>query len=205
MQAAHSTSAPPDPVLSAADRLFYRHGVQAVGMDALRDEAGVSLRRLYRLYPSKDILLAAYLRRRDECWRSWLRQNVQQRCPQPSGRPLAVFDALAEWFVEDEFRGCALVNASAELGDTAPAVRRQAEHHKRAVGVYLAQLLREAGHTVDPEESAGQLMLLIDGAIVQASIAGNAGPAQRARDMAEHLLSATASLRAGPVGARRRT
>lgn len=205
MQAAHSTSAPTDPVLKAADRLFYRHGVKAVGMDALREEAGVSLRRLYRLYPSKEILVAAYLRRRDERWRSWLRQSVQ-RYPQPPPRPLAVFDALAEWFADKEFRGCALVNASAELGDSTPAVRRQAQDHKRAVRVYLSELLRESGRLGDDaDDLSAQLMLLVDGAIVQASIAGDGAAAQRAKDMAERLLSAYANRRADPAGARRRT
>lgn len=177
-------------MLTAADRLFYRHGVHAVGMDSLREEAGVSLRRMYRLYPSKDALVEAYLRWRDHRWRSWLSQSVERRCPQPAQRPLAVFDALAEWFADDEFRGCALVNASAELGDTTPSVRRQAELHKRAVRTYLAELLRQAGHSDDSEDAAAQLMLLLDGAIVQASIGGDTSAALRAKDMAQRLLSA---------------
>lgn len=195
-----------DPVLAAANTLFYRHGVQAVGMDALRQEAGVSLRHLYRLYPSKDILVAAYLRLRDDSWRSWLRESVEQRRLQPSERPLAVFDALAEWFADEEFRGCALVNASAELGQTTPAVRRQAEDHKRAVRVYLAELLRRAGgHGADADEVAAQLVLLIDGATVQASIAGDAGAAERGKDMAQHVLSADSTRGSGLAGGRRRT
>lgn len=177
-------------MLAAADRLFYRYGVQAVGMDALREEADVSMRRMYQLYPSKDVLVRAYLRWRDDRWRNWLRRRVEQRCPQPAERPLAVFDALAEWFADDEFRGCALVNASAELAETIPAVQRHAEHHKRAVRAYLAQLLNEAGHPDDAEETSAQLMLLIDGAIVQASIEGDANSARRARGIAQRLLSA---------------
>lgn len=196
MQGAPFTSDPPDQVLAAADRLFYRHGVQAVGMDALREEAGVSLRRLYQLYPSKGALVEAYLRWRDERWRSWLRYSVEG-CSELTERPLAVFDALAEWFADEEFRGCALVNATAELGETTPAVRRQAERHKRAVRAYLAKLLSEAGHPGDPEESAAQLMLLLDGAIVQAGIAGETGAARRAKAMAQYLLSAASHGRVG--------
>lgn len=159
-------------------------------MDALREEAGISLRRMYRLYPSKDALVAGYLRWRDERWRTWLRQRVEQRAPQPSARPLAVFDALAEWFADEGFRGCALVNASAELGETIPAVHRQAEQHKRAVRAYLAELLREAGHRKqNDDELAAELVLLIDGAIVQASIAGDTTAAQRAQSIARRLLA----------------
>ena len=175
-------------------------------MDALREEAGVSLRRLYRLYPSKDSLVAAYLRRRDERWRSWLRLSVKERCPQPRERPLAVFDALAEWFADEAFRGCALVNASAELGDSTPTVRRQAADHKRAVRAYLAELLTEAGRAQDDaNDLAAQMMLLVDGAIVQASIAGDADAARRAKAMAEHLVLASTSGRAGLADAPRRS
>jgi len=185
---AEPSAAALDPVLAAADRLFYRHGVQAVGMDMLREHAGVSLRRLYRLYPSKEALVQAYLHERDRRWRSWLRHDVERRCPDPARRPLTVFDALADWFAGDGFRGCALVNASAELGETGAAVQRQAEEHKRAVRAYLAELLADARHPGDAEEAAAQLMLLVDGAIVQASIAGDGQAASRAKAMARRLL-----------------
>ena len=42
-----------EKILAAAEELYYRKGYAAVGMDELRTAAGVSLRRLYALYPSK--------------------------------------------------------------------------------------------------------------------------------------------------------
>lgn len=156
-------------------------------MDALREEADVSLRRMYRLYPSKDALVEAYLRWRDASWRRWLRERVEQSSPQPTGRPLAVFDALGEWFASEDFRGCALVNATAELGDSAPAACRVAKAHKRAVRKYLRALLNQTGQR-DAEGSAAQLMLLIDGAIVEASLGVDLDSAQRAKAIAACLL-----------------
>ncbi|MGI8629258.1 MAG: TetR/AcrR family transcriptional regulator [Solirubrobacteraceae bacterium] len=175
-------------MLTAADRLFYRRGIQAVGMDALRDEARVSLRRMYRLYPSKDAIVEAYLRRRDERWRKWLRDSVEQRSALPADRPLAVFDALAEWFAREDFRGCAMANATAELGEQHPAIGHRAKRHKDAVRAYLIELLRKAGQPEDPTEVASQLMLLVDGAIVQASIEADQHAAHRAKLMAKRLL-----------------
>ena len=183
-----SAEPPLDEVLEAADRLFYRHGVQAVGMDALRREAGVSLRRLYALYRSKDALVAAYLDGRDRRWRAWLREAVEARSPDPAGRPLAVFDALEEWFSGPDFRGCALVNAVAELGDSSASVRRQAEEHKRGVRAYLAELLRGGGRDGDPEAGAADLLLLVDGAIAQAAL-GDRDAAARAAALARRLLA----------------
>jgi AcrR family transcriptional regulator len=51
--------------LDAAEELFYGRGVQSVGMDDVRGASGVSLKRLYQLFPSKEQLVEAYLERRD--------------------------------------------------------------------------------------------------------------------------------------------
>lgn len=55
-------------LLDAAEALYYARGIQAVGIDEVRTAAGVSLKRLYQLYPSKQHLVAAYLDARDERW-----------------------------------------------------------------------------------------------------------------------------------------
>lgn len=155
-------------------------------MDALRDAAGISLRRVYGLYPSKDALVVAYLDWRDRRWRRWLRQAVVNL---DSDQPvLAVFDALHTWFRSPDFRGCALVNATAELGGDAPGVRRQAKAHKRAVRRYLRELLRDADHP-SADTAAAELMLIVDGAIVQASVAADGQAAMRAKDLARRLLA----------------
>src|SRR5438132_1567068 len=52
---------PAERILAAADKLFYSHGIRAIGVDAVAAEAGVSKRTLYNHYPSKDELIAAYL------------------------------------------------------------------------------------------------------------------------------------------------
>src|SRR5947207_15195498 len=54
-------ASPAERILAAADRLFYHHGIRAVGVDAVAAEAGVSKRTLYNYYASKDDLIAAYL------------------------------------------------------------------------------------------------------------------------------------------------
>jgi AcrR family transcriptional regulator len=81
-------------VLDAAGELFYGRGVQAVGMDEIRSASGVSLKRLYQLFPSKGDLVQAYLRRRDARWRAALAGYVDAR---PAAvRVLAVFDCLTQ-------------------------------------------------------------------------------------------------------------
>ncbi len=125
-------------VLDAAEELFYARGVRAVGMDAVRGAAGVSLKRFYQFFPAKDHpakdhLVEEFLRRRDHAWRAALARHADAR-PTPRARLLAVFDWLYEWFAEPDFRGCAFLDCFAELGGTSPAVAEAARAHKARYG-----------------------------------------------------------------------
>ncbi|MDG9705229.1 TetR/AcrR family transcriptional regulator [Streptomyces sp. DH37] len=171
-------------VVSAADRLFYARGVQAVGMDAVRGESGVSLKRIYALFPSKEDLIIAVLRHRTERWNTGIAGAVDG-AGTPRERLLAVFDFLAGWFREDDFRGCAFINVFGELGGgsdrVAEAVREQKESFRR----HVAELVRAAG---GPDHLAPQLVLLAEGAQTTAAISGDPGTAEHARAAADTLI-----------------
>ena len=63
---------PRERILAAARALFYRRGIHVVGVDAIAEAAGTNKMTLYRHFPSKDELVAEYLRQSaseaDECW-----------------------------------------------------------------------------------------------------------------------------------------
>src|SRR5688500_13154872 len=175
-------------LLDAAESLFYRRGVQAVGVDDIRAEAGVSLKRLYQLFPSKDHLVVAFLERRDARWRGRLTDFVESRTRSgaaPPERILAVFDWLGEWFAEPGFRGCAWINTSGELGGVSAAVAALARAHKSAFRRYLAGLVADAGLRSDLTD---ELLLLAEGAMVTAGIFGTTEPAADARRAAKMLM-----------------
>ncbi|MCW0215998.1 MAG: TetR/AcrR family transcriptional regulator [Pseudonocardia sp.] len=175
-------------LLDAAEGLFYARGIQAVGMDDIRTGSGVSLKRLYALYPAKEQLVEAYLRRRDVRWRGRLAAHVEA-VDGPRERILAVFDWLGEWFREPGFRGCAWINGYGELGTTSEVVARLAREHKLAFAAYLEDLVRAAGL---PETLAPQVLLLAEGAMVTAGILGTDAPAAQARSAAAVLVSSAA-------------
>ncbi|WP_171166698.1 TetR/AcrR family transcriptional regulator [Streptomyces sp. I05A-00742] len=172
-------------VLDAAEGLFYGRGLQAVGMDTIRAASGVSLKRLYQIFASKDSLVEAYLCRRDERWRASLERFADER-PAGSERVLAVFDWLHRWFREPDFRGCAFVNSYGELGAAHPGVAAAARSHKDAFRRYLAGLVAGAGA---PDALTGQILLLAEGAITTAAISGSPEPALHAREAARVLLA----------------
>ncbi|GGV29271.1 TetR family transcriptional regulator [Streptomyces longisporoflavus] len=172
-------------LLDAAEALFYERGIQAVGMDQVRAASGVSLKRLYQLYPSKSELVLACLERRDRRWRARLAEYAQSR-PDGVERVLAVYDWLYEWFSEPDFRGCAFINSFGELGAVDPAVADAVRAHKGAFHDYMAGLVAAAGHS---GQTVGTLVLLAEGAMTTAAISGSPEAARQARLGAAQLLA----------------
>ncbi|MFG2058619.1 TetR/AcrR family transcriptional regulator [Micromonospora sp. NPDC048930] len=171
-------------LLDAADTLFYERGVQAVGMDAIRAASGVSLKRAYQLFPSKEHLVEAVLRRRDRAVRGGVAAYTSAPGA-PTDRILAVFDYLHDWFSQPDYRGCAFINSYAELGASSDTVADVVRTHKQAFADHLAELVAAAGR---PPALAAQLAILANGAMVTAAISGSAEPARQAREVARMLL-----------------
>lgn len=174
-----------EQVVAAADRLFYTRGIQSVGMDAVRAEAGVSLKRIYALFPSKDDLVIAVLHRRTEQWNAGITASAAG-AGTPREKLLAIFDFLNGWFRQDDFRGCAFINSYGELGASSAAVAETARAQKEDFQRYVAELVRDAGA---PEQLAPQLALLAEGAQTTAAISGRPDAAQHARAAAETLIA----------------
>lgn len=173
-------------ILEVASDLFYREGIQAVGVDAIITQADVARMSFYRHFRSKEGLVLAYLAERDASLLGWFEAEVVRLAPDPRQRPLALFDALAKRSAAQDYRGCAFLNAMAESADRTAAVHRAAALHKTRFAGFVAKLLREAG--LD-ERQAEDLLLLFDGAIVSAAREGSDAAIHRARDLAQRLLA----------------
>lgn len=176
-----------DRILTAAEGLYYSKGYAAVGMDELRAAAGVSLRRLYALFPSKTDIVSAVLARKHQEWESGLTGAVADAGADPRDRLLAVYGYLEDWFCTDGFRGCAFINAFGELGGTSPEVARIVRDHKASFQEYMSGLVRDAGA---PASLAAQLSILAEGAQSTAAIAADPRVAVQARSAAQVLIDA---------------
>jgi AcrR family transcriptional regulator len=176
-------------LLAAAAELFYRRGIRAVGVDLIADVAGTTKKTLYDRFGSKDALVALYLRRRVQRWQEFVRDYIERTPPGP-GQVLAVFDALETWLAEQD-RGCAFVNAHAEIGGTdhpgIPVIRAE----KAAMRELFTELVRAAGLdrvARDAEELGSQLHLLYEGANVAVTAGGQSDALDNARRAAARLL-----------------
>ncbi len=175
-------------ILRAASEMFYRKGIRAVGVDSIAAEAGVTKKTLYEKYGSKDELVAAYLRARDERWRNWLVEFVERRGGSATERLLSTFDLLGEWMERENYRGCGFVNAAVEFPDADHPVRVVVLEQKLWMRGYLAELATEAG-AEDPEDLAERLLILHEGATVAGSLGVAADAAQKARQTAVAIVA----------------
>ena len=175
-------------LLQTAIAVFNRDGFHAAGIDRILAEAGVAKMTLYNHFRSKEDLILAALRRRDEDFRNWFARTVEARAADPVARLYAMFDVLGEWFRDPDFRGCTFINAAAEYGDHSDPIHAAVAEHKRLVESYIETLARAAGAR-EPVQLARSLMLLMEGAIVVAHAQGNVEKvAADARRAAESLI-----------------
>ncbi len=127
-------------VLSAADESFYTHGITGVVMGDIRDVSGVSMRRLYAMYPSKRELVAAWLTDRHDTWMAWFTTAVDRHIAAGADPLLAPFDAIADWVTTPGYRGCAFINSLAETSEIDDSHRTIIAAHKRDLIEHLAAL-----------------------------------------------------------------
>ena len=160
-----------DDLIDAAMRVFYKHGFHASSLDDIQKEGGISRMTLYNHFKSKDELVVAAMRRRDEIFRNKMMKFVESKAKTPHERIAAVFDFHEDWFTGDEFCGCMFINASAEFAAADSAPRRIAAEHKREIVRYLREQCEAAG-IADPDDTAEQLNILLEGAIVTARVVG---------------------------------
>jgi AcrR family transcriptional regulator len=178
-----------EKLLEAAARRFYADGIAATGIDAITAEARVAKMSLYNNFSSKDELVVAYLDRRHAEWLGLLEERTR-RARSAEDRVLAVFDAYldhADLAYAHGFRGCGLLNGAAELPVGNPG-RETVRVHKDEVRRILIDRCA-AAEAPDPEQLGEHLFLLVEGGVVSAGLQGDPERLQRARSLAQLILS----------------
>ncbi len=177
-------------VLRSADAVFYERGVGGVGMADIRDGSGVSLRRLYALFPSKRDLVAAWLSARHGTWMEWFEGAVDRRAASGEEPLLAAFGAIAEWAASPGYRGCAFLNTAAEAAEIDDEHRLIVARHKEDLLAYLTSLAAKGGFG-EPRRLGRMIGVLLDGAMAEAAVLSSAEPIAAGRDAAAMLLEAS--------------
>jgi AcrR family transcriptional regulator len=172
-------------ILDTAHRLFYARGVHEVGMDELVRETGLGKATVYRLYPSKDALVGAYLQHLKAKILDLIDGEIAAHDDQPAAAIVAVFEAIDRDVARPSFRGCPFNNASIEFADPGHPARVAAREYREG----LHDRLRVLARRVRPEEPAlgDHLALLIDGIYTSGA---HLGPAASAPLLVARLVEA---------------
>jgi AcrR family transcriptional regulator len=184
-----------DRLLESANELFYREGVQSVGIDRIIEHAGVAKATLYNTFGSKDELVHAYLEHRHEVIAARIQAAVDAQAT-PWAKILAIFDSQAKTMARPDYRGCAFAAASAEA-KPGGSVERSTRSYRSWMRELFTELSTRAGAR-DPEMLARQLQLLYDGAASAGNLDHDPQAAATARAAVESLLGASIPARARP-------
>jgi AcrR family transcriptional regulator len=176
-------------IFKAACELFYRQGIRAVGVETIAEEANATKMSLYRTYPSKDNLVAEYLRSMSALyWQKW-DELAAQHAGDPRKQLRVLFAEIARHIGDPGARGCAIANASVELTEPDHPGRKIIAEHKAQVRARLFRLCSEL-RARDPAALADGLFLLMEGAQASTQCMGCEGPGNAVARTADALIEA---------------
>jgi AcrR family transcriptional regulator len=187
-----------DRIFETASNLFYRHGIRAVGVDAIAQEAGTNKMSFYRAFPSKDDLVAEYLRDQQAEYFDWWDEAIEPFAGDARRQIEALFEAyldLARFKAKADCgcktsRGCALGNAAVEIPEGNEVLGGIVHAYKTEIRKRLRKLAREAGAR-DPEVLGDTLMLLMEGGYyTRLTFPQNSGPVAAIAKAARALVDA---------------
>jgi len=171
-------------ILDAADRLFYRAGINATGVERLASEASVSKRTLYQHFPSKAAVVEEYLRGMQERVGDPISPTESDAGRTPRARLLAIFDRSLP---PGQLRGCPFHNAAVEAAEAMPEVADIVQNHKQTYIDNLIKLARQAGAS-NPRLLGQQLAVLYEGAAALGTSLDDPAPWGHARKAAGILI-----------------
>src|SRR5215469_18763160 len=180
---------PRDRLLNTANDLFYRRGIHTVGIDEVIAAAGVAKMSLYRSFPSKDELVAAYLARRSGFYWAWWDRVVARHPGDPRRQLLALTGSMRKRALRAGWRGCPFTNAACEFPAPDHPARHVAEANKREMRRRFRVLAKAAGAR-SPARLADQLTLLFEGTYASVLTLGHRGPARALVEAAASMIDA---------------
>ncbi|KOP27301.1 transcriptional regulator [Hapalosiphon sp. MRB220] len=179
-------------ILTTASELFYRKGIQHVGVNEVIAASDVAKRTFYKYFPSKDQLIVEVMHYQYDQWLSWFKEAVATRGTNAKEQLLETFNILEEWYLNPNFRGCPFLNAVFELADTEHPAHQVSVMLRQAIRIHIIELAKEAGLR-NPEVFSQQYLLLIGGASLMAAIEGCSQGAQYARQVLSVLIDSNLS------------
>jgi AcrR family transcriptional regulator len=189
-----------DKIFETACDLFYQHGIRAVGVDAIAQEAGTNKMSFYRSFPSKEDLVAEYLREQEREYFEWWDGTIAPHAGDARKQLIALFEGFMSMSCSDAgesecrtSRGCALGNAAVEIPEDNEMLAGIVHGYKSEIRKRLRKLAKEAGAR-DANALGDSLMLLLEGGYyTRLTYEQNSGPVAAIAKAARALIEAHVS------------
>ena len=175
-------------ILATASDLFYREGIRAIGVDTVVEQSGVSKTSLYRLFGSKDDLIAAFATEKNRLFWAWWDRTEERHADDPRALLEALLSGIVARIGHPAYRGCPFLNLVTEFPDDNHPGRVIARNNKEEMRARLATIVARLG-VGRPERTASQIALLINGAYVTGLMAESADLGDDLVDAAMKLLA----------------
>lgn len=176
-----------DRILETALRLFYRYGIHEIGVDRIIAESEVAKMTFFNHFPTKRDLVKAFLVLRDERSMKWVEATLDSITKDKDKRLPAVIEVMAMWFRGEEFRGCAFINTTVEIGPDGQEEKLLCFSHKERLMKFIELIAKEAGYR-QAQKLAEQMVTIIDGATIRAQMDGPEAAVDVLKKSAKALL-----------------
>lgn len=172
-------------IATELDRTFSQAGFADQGVEALRAEADVSLRTLYKHFPSREAMIVGALEHRDAAYFEWLAGGPKEGVEYIL-HPLV---RLCDWLAEVANTGCLFLNAWAEYPESKAIAAIVTDHKARLADEFRQRLARVVPDR-DTADLAETLFLLHEGVTQAARLQGRERATEAAMRAARAALAA---------------
>jgi AcrR family transcriptional regulator len=176
-----------DKLIETALRLFYRYGINSVGVDRIIAESNVAKMTFFKHFPTKRDLILEFLKVRDERFADWFNKTLEEKAKDKKKKLNTAIDVIELWFMSSDFRGCAFINTTAESGPERNEEKALCLGHKKHFANMLEDCAKNDGYK-NSKVIADQLAIAIDGATIRAQMDGPRAGIEALRCLTDLIL-----------------
>ncbi|MFA6040691.1 MAG: TetR/AcrR family transcriptional regulator [Methylophilus sp.] len=177
-------------IIAIASGLFETRGIQASGVDTIIAEAGIAKATLYKYFPSKNLLITAYLRDKSDKFYDWINTRLASKKANSIEILITLCELVEQWISTPEFHGLPFHIASVEFPDPEHPINQYSAVLAVELQGYLSKIAEVAG-AKDPQALGQQLTILFEGAALVERLSPGSGAANRAKNAAITLIKAS--------------
>lgn len=176
-----------EKILATATKLFETRGIHASGVDTIIAEAGIAKATLYKYFPSKNLLITAYLKSKSDKFYDWLNTRLASKKADSVDILITLCELVEQWITTPEFHGLPFHIAAVEFPNADHPINGYSVVLSKELQLYLSKLAKVAG-AKDANTLGQQLAIIFEGAALIERLSPGSGAALRAKQAAITLI-----------------